>query len=113
LALNGARVRGRRCGGRRLDCGDEGLGRIGDFGRADIGRVHGGGIGVRRGGFVGAGCGSVFWGVRGIEERANLVEGDAERDVFNESGANDFFVGRGECWKYEAAGGTLLRQNFG
>ena len=68
---------------------------------------------MRRGGFVGAGCGSVFWGVRGIEERANLVEGDAERDVFNESGANDFFVGRGECWKYEAAGGTLLRQNFG
>jgi len=113
LALNGARVRGRRCGGRRLDCGDEGLGRIGDFGRADIGRVHGSGIGVRRGGFVGAGCGSVFWGVRGIEERANLVDGDAERDVFNESRANDFFVGSGEFGKNEAAGGTLLGQDFG
>ena len=54
----------------------------------------------------------MFWGVRGIEERANLVDGDAERDVFNESRANDFFVGSGEFGKYETAGWTLLRQNF-
>jgi len=111
--LNGARVRGRRCGGRRLDCGDQGLGRIGDFGRADKGRVQGSGIGLRCGRLVDGGRGPVFRDVRGIEERANLAKRDAERDVFNESGANDFFVGSGEFGEYEAAGGTLLRQNFG
>jgi hypothetical protein len=68
---------------------------------------------VRSGGFVGGGRGSVFCDVGGIEERANLVDGDAERDVFNESRANDFFVGSGEFGKHEAAGGTLLGQDFG
>jgi len=111
--LNGARVRGRRCGGRGLDCGDQGLGRIGDFGRADIGRVQGHGICAGSSGFVCGGSDFALWNEGGIEERANLVEGDAERDVFNQSGANDFFVGSGEFGKYEAAGGTLLRQNFG
>ena len=112
--MSGARVRGRRCGGSRLDCGDQGLGRIGDFGRADIGRVQRSGIGVRCGRLVDGGwCGPVFWDIRGIEERANLAERHAERDVFNESGANDFFVGSGEFGKYETAGWTLLRQNFG
>jgi len=102
-------TRGRRCGGRRLDCGDEGLGGARSAGRTNVGRVHWGGIGVRSGGFVGEGGGFALGDKGWIEERANLVECDAERGVFEKSGANDFVVGSGEFGKYESAGGTLLR----
>lgn len=68
---------------------------------------------MRSGGFVGGRGGGLALGNEGwIEEQANLVECDAERGVFDKSGANDFFVGSGEFGKYEAAGWTLLRQNF-
>ena len=69
---------------------------------------------MRRCGFVGRRGGGLALGNEGwIEERANLVECDAEGGVFDQSGANDFGVGSGEFGKYKASGGTLLRQNFG
>jgi hypothetical protein len=67
--------------------------------------VRSGGLVVEGGGFA---LGDKGW----IEERANLVECDAERGVFRKGGTNDPVVGSGEFGKYEAAGGTLLRQNF-
>ena len=67
---------------------------------------------MRSGGFVDGGSGFALWNKGRIEERANLVERDAERDVFNQSGANDIGVGCGKFGNHETAGWTLLRQNL-
>jgi hypothetical protein len=42
-----------------------------------------------------------------------LIERDAQRGVFDESGANDFGKGRGQVGQSELAGRSLRRQSFG
>ena len=112
MALSGQRMRRPGRGGRRVDCGDQGFWRIGRFGRTNIWRVRECRIGVRSGGFVEGGRGFALGDKRGIEERADLVEGNAQRGVFDQSRANDFCVGSRKFGKYETAGWTLLGQNF-
>ena len=67
---------------------------------------------MRSGGFVEGGRGFALCDKRGIEERADLVEGNAQRGVFDQRRANDFRVRSRKFGKNEAPGWTLLRQNF-